>query len=86
VSPQETACRLVFEDAVQEGHPTFALDEVKIVWFAYVLGNWKAIVITTLPDECLYEVTHNAAKGETYLDKYLKTKNVVHRASAGPAE
>jgi len=81
MSPQDIACRLVFEDVgPQSKHPTFALDEVKIVWFAYVLGNWKAIVITTLPDQFLYEVTHNAAKGETYLDKYLKTKNVVNRA------
>ncbi len=31
---------------------------------------------TTLPDNMYYEVTHNAAKAETYVDAYMKFDNV----------
>lgn len=57
-------------------HITFGFDEVYVVWFTYILGNWKALVSTTLPDGMYYEVTYNAAKGETYLDAYKKFDNV----------
>lgn len=53
------------------------LEEVQIVYFTYTLGNWKAIVTTSRADGRLYEVTHNVLKGETYLDTYLKTHNIV---------
>jgi len=58
-------------------HVTFSLDEVYVVWFTFVLGNWKALVSTTLPDGMYYEVTRNDAKGETYIDAYKKFDNVV---------
>jgi hypothetical protein len=51
--------------------------EVLIVWFCKTLKNWKAIVITTLHDQVLYEVTHNGEKDETYLDVYEKHENRV---------
>lgn len=57
-------------------HVTFASDEVYVVWFCYILGGWKALVSTSLPDGMYYEVTHNIAKGETYLDAYKKFDNV----------
>lgn len=57
-------------------HVTFGLDEVYVVWFAYTLGSWKALISTTLPDGVYYEVTHSAAKRETYLDAYKKFDNV----------
>lgn len=57
-------------------HITFGPDEVYVVWYAKTLGNWKALISTTLPDGAYYEVTHNGAKGETYIDVYKKWDNV----------
>lgn len=57
-------------------HVTFDYDEVYVVWFTYILGNWKALVSTTLPDGMYYEVTYNSAKEEIYLDAYKKFDNV----------
>ena|SRR6187549_1049755 len=57
-------------------HVTFGPDEVYVVWFTFVLGNWKALVSTTLPDGMYYEVTYRAEKHETYLDAYKKFDNV----------
>jgi hypothetical protein len=50
---------------------------VYIVWFAKTLGNWKALVSTDVMDDTYYEVTHNGAKHETYVDVYVKTINKV---------
>lgn len=49
---------------------------VFVVWFAFTLGNYKALVSTSLPDGRYYEVTHNHVKGETYIDTYVKIRNV----------
>lgn len=57
-------------------HVTFGPDDVYAVWFSYTLGSWKALLSTTLPDGMYYEVTHNFAKRETYLDAYKKFDNV----------
>lgn len=51
-------------------------DDVYVVWFTYTLGNWKALVSTTLPDGKYYEVTHDAGKKVTYIDTYVKVNNV----------
>ena len=51
-------------------------DEVYVVWFSKVLGNWKALVSTNVNDGFYYEVTHNGAKNETYLDTYAKVSNI----------
>jgi hypothetical protein len=50
-----------------------------LVWFCKTLQNWKALVITTLPDNMYFEVTYNGDKKETYIDVYDKTQNVVVR-------
>lgn len=78
----DQARRIVFEHiaAVLEKtdtHVTFGREDVYVVWFAKTLGNWKALVSTTLPDGMYYEVTHNGAARETYLDVYKKWENVV---------
>lgn len=54
----------------------YSLDDVYIVWFAYILGGWKVLISTNVKDNCYYEVTHNVAKNETYVDKYVKVQNV----------
>ena len=51
--------------------------ETAIVWFCKTLQNWKALVITTLPDNMYFEVTYNGDKKESYIDVYDKTQNVV---------
>jgi hypothetical protein len=46
-----------------------------VVWFAKTLGNWKALVSTDLISGQYWEVTHNGAKAETYVDHYVKAEN-----------
>lgn len=50
---------------------------VRIVWFCYILGGWKAMACTDLPDERYFEITYNKNKNEIYLDVYDKFENVV---------
>lgn len=49
--------------------------EFYVVWFAKTLGNWKALVSTDLIPGQYWEVTHNGAKRETYVDSYVKHNN-----------
>lgn len=60
-----------------EKQDRFQIDEsyIYVVWFSYVLGDWKMIASTSLPDRMYYEVTHSESKGETYIDAYLKVDN-----------
>jgi hypothetical protein len=51
--------------------------ETAIVWFCKVLQNWKALVITTLPDNMYFEVTYNGDRKCAYIDVYDKTQNVI---------
>lgn len=46
-----------------------------IVWKAYILGNWKALASTTLPDGMYYEITYDNSKDCCYLDAYKKFEN-----------
>lgn len=48
-----------------------------VVFFAYILGGWKAMVSTAVPDGMYYEVTYNKDSGEAYVDAYKKFNNVV---------
>lgn len=57
-------------------HVTFNKDEVYLVWMCTILGHWKALLSTTLPDGMYYEVTYNASKLEFYIDAYKKFENV----------
>ena len=49
--------------------------KVFVVWNAYILGNIKALLSTTLNDGMYYEVTYNKAKNEIYFDAYKKFEN-----------
>ena len=74
------ARRLVFNNiaariATSNLHIKFEEDNVFVVWFCFILGNWKALVSTTLPDGRYYEVTYNVAKQEAYIDTYIKLEN-----------
>lgn len=79
------ARHLVYTEAlglgVAENHPTFSPDEVYVVWFSYILGGWKALCSTSLPDGRYYEVTHKPehdgsdGPAATYIDTYVKVQN-----------
>lgn len=75
------AKRIVSDYVVQRWmrHPLEPMPKfsVYVVMFAYILGGWKALVSTTLPDGFYYEITYNANKRETYLDPYQKFDNIV---------
>lgn len=78
---EKTVCKLVYDYIKPrlektDKHVTFSEDEVYIVWFCYILGFWKALVSTTLPDGMYYEVTYNDQKKEVYIDAYKKFDNV----------
>ena len=49
--------------------------DVFVVWNAYILGNIKALLSTTLYDGMYYEVTYNANRNEIYFDAYKKFEN-----------
>jgi len=49
--------------------------EVFVVWNAYILGNIKALLSTTIHDGMYYEVTYNKANNEIYFDAYKKFEN-----------
>lgn len=54
---------------------------VKIVWFCYILGGWKALACTDLPDQRYFEITYDKHKKQIYLDVYDKFENkVIHNA------
>lgn len=54
------------------------VDQVYIVWFAKVLGHWKAIVGSSVARGMLWEVTSNGNKNEAYVDTYRKINNTVY--------
>jgi len=76
----ELAKTIVYDQActldVFDYDVTFSRDDVYVVWFAYVLGYWKALCSTTIPDGRYYEVIFNKEKGVAYVDTYKKTHNV----------
>lgn len=57
----------------------FSIDDIHVVWFCKTLQNWKAILITTLPDQMIYDITYNGDNQEAYLDAYSKVDNQVFK-------
>lgn len=54
-------------------------DDVYCVWWCYILGGWKALISTSIPDGMYYEVTYNHSKDEIYLDAYKREKNIQYK-------
>lgn len=75
IEPQQKARLLVVEFFNTEGDLQIDTDDTNLVFFAYILGGWKATVATTVRDHKYYEVTHNIRSNETYLDVYVKIVN-----------
>lgn len=80
MNPIEQAKLLVaqyFNKKVEKtDHFAIETEDVYIVWFAYVLGGWKALVSTTVNDGMYYEVTYDKVNSCTYLDAYKKWENL----------
>ena len=54
----------------------FPVENIHIVWYAWVLGSQKALLTTLGNNDGLYfEVTYNHARQEFYVDKYKKQNN-----------
>lgn len=64
-----------FPDIAKDIVSTVTEGTAYVVWFAYVLGSWKALCSTEIPDGRYYEVTYNRDKKVAYLDTYLKVDN-----------
>lgn len=76
---QQKALRLVYqyvEDDLIQRSITHAGFEVMTVWFCKTLQNWKAVIITTLDDSKIYEVSYDGDKRQAYIDEYDKINNV----------
>ena len=77
---------LVFNYVREHLDPTdgtkFEFDDVYVVSFAYVMGNYKCLLSTTLPDGMYYEVTYDRDRCLAYLDVY---KRFDHKEVAVPA-
>lgn len=76
---QDKARRIVIEHFnahrdVTDSRP-IEYKDTYVCWFSYTLGNWKALVRTTVSDGKYYEVTYNVDNVETYLDVYVKVVN-----------
>lgn len=59
----------------EKNQNAITVENVHLVWNAYILGNMKAMFTTTKRDGMYYEVTYNAQKNEVYFDAYKKTEN-----------
>jgi hypothetical protein len=64
----------IYESGPESVKPVY---ELYVVWFAKTLQNWKALVSTDMNDGMYFEVTYNGDKGETYVDAYVKMRNIV---------
>jgi hypothetical protein len=56
--------------------PVVTMDQVYIVWFTKVLGNWKAIVASSTARGLMWEITFNGHRKEAYVEVYKKLNSV----------
>lgn len=63
-----------------EGEKLIGTDDISVVWFCYILGGWKCLLINNTKfgymNAKYYEITYNKDKGETYIDVYMKIENL----------
>lgn len=50
-------------------------DDIQIVWFGYVLGSMKTVLIDLGPNDFMYEITYDRDRNQIYADRYCKTTN-----------
>lgn len=75
VGKAKTLVRDYTNENLDETNVMIGTEDVFVVWDCYILGNIKALFVTSLRDGMYYEVTYNKQKDEIYLDAYRKTEN-----------
>lgn len=73
--PRQALDAVIESRAFEDDHIRF--EELYIVSFTYVLGNYKALISSSRPDGMYYEVTFDKDKKQAYVDMYLKVQQVV---------
>lgn len=74
-------CVLQHHNTEMRDEEPLQYNEVYVIWFAYVLGNWKAILSTSRPDGRIYEVSYKRENDGSdgperlFCDVYVKTHN-----------
>ena len=48
-----------------------------MVWKCKTIQNYKYILISTVTEGCIFELTYNGDKNEWYIDHYKKMNKVV---------
>jgi hypothetical protein len=87
---EEQAVTIVYEfvrshlDPSDEKYASFGISEVYVVQFTYILGNWRAMVSTSLPDGMYYEVVYAKHRGSARLDAYKRSDHQEFFVSAVP--
>lgn len=51
-------------------------DDVYVLSYSYLLGNYQCVISTVVPDARIYKVTYNWQKSLTYIDVYDKWESV----------
>lgn len=72
----DRAKELVKHEYWKKGYNWITERDIYIVWFSKTLLNWKALVSGNVNDGLYFEVTHNGAAQETYVDTYSKVNNI----------
>lgn len=87
---EDQAIRIVYEfvrshlDPSDEDYYTFYISAVYVVQFTYILGNWRAMVSTSLPDGMYYEVVYEKRRGTARLDAYKRSDHQEFMVSEVP--
>jgi hypothetical protein len=59
-----------------ERSPELQLDQVFIVWYTKVLGNWRALVGSPVIKGLMWDVTYNGHRSECYVVVFKKLNEV----------
>lgn len=74
ISPMETAQQIIYNESTRHDGDIGPFTAY-VVWYAYILGGWKAVGSTSKPDGRYFEVTYNKDADEFYVDTYIKISN-----------
>lgn len=87
---EEQAMHIVYDfvrihlDPSDAKYDSFGIGEVYVVQFTYILGNWRAMVSTSLPDGMYYEVIYYKHHGTVRLDAYKRSDHQEFAVSEVP--
>lgn len=68
--------RLILWDHIRAAGGKLPFTDVRVTWFNYTLGGWKAMLcLINTEDNSYFEVTYNAKTNEYYMDEYGLVKH-----------